>query len=100
MVLNFYNENFVALNLVYGRGEALHFFILDTSTILGPNQKNFKIIPKVIVKLFSLSILYCEAPGLGLSLLKETSKNSRKTWPPTNHFTLYLTLLKTILNQI
>ena len=85
MVLNFYNENFVALNLVYGRGEALHFFILDTSAILGPNQKNFKIIPKIIVKLCSLSILYFEAPGLGthLSLLKE--KQSRITWPPTTH---------------
>ena len=85
MVLNFYNENFVALNLVYGRGEALHFFILDTSAILGPNQKNFKIIPKIIVKLCSLNIFYCEASGLWthFSLLKE--KQSRLTWPPTNH---------------
>ena len=74
MVLNFYNENFVALNLVYGRGEALHFFILDTSAILGPNQKNFKIIPKIIVKLCSFfKYFFCEAPGLGthLSLHKE-----------------------------
>ena len=49
MVLNFHNENFVALNLVYGRGEALHFFILDTSAILWTAKKKLKRISKLIV---------------------------------------------------